>query len=63
MTYPAVTHWDGKPVNSLTRDELIEAVNYLAKENDRLIAGQLAMVPHLDVRSYLFRSTNGKIKC
>lgn len=56
-----IVAWDGKPIEDLTHEELVEALNYLAAENDRLMACRLEMVPHLDVRSYLFRSTNGKI--
>lgn len=50
---PRVSLWKGRPITDLSRDELIEVVEFLAQESFRMREERSAMWRHIDVSGYL----------
>ncbi len=55
-----VLYWKGLPVEQMTREELISAVQTLALQNKGLRDQLAGLTPHIDFASYL--SPNGKAR-
>lgn len=54
--HPMVTTWKGKPVDELTREELIEAINYCGEEMERLRRENMRLAKAMDLIKYLLQS-------
>lgn len=48
-----IAYWMGKPVEELSREELLAVINHLATENQRLWGEGEKMRDHLNWGSYL----------
>jgi hypothetical protein len=47
------SHWRGRPIEHLTRDELTEALAWAAQELERQRAELLAFRPYIDFDAYV----------
>lgn len=48
-----LSHWKGRPIEHLTRDELTDALAWAAKELERQRAELLELRPYIDFDGYV----------
>jgi len=60
MSEPRVAMLYGRPIDELTREELVEALNFAAGEIHRLQGEQDALRPHVDYGAYITNKARTK---